>query len=120
MDRTLVPSASEVLSACGLAFLVLTSGCRYYQVPPPAPLTLEQIISMAQEGRTPDEIIAEIDKSRTLYELSAEDVIRLSDGGVDSRVIDYMLETHRRFLKRRYDPYWYPYYPYPPGWYYCW
>lgn len=116
MHRTLAPSLSVV------SIVVLITGCRSYQVLPPEPVTLEQIISMSQEGRTPEEIIAEIEKSRTLYELSADDVMMLSEGGVDPRVIDHMLETHRRFLRSRwrYDPYWYPYYPYPPGWYYCW
>ena len=109
-----------------LAIGALLAGCAVYQVPPPEPLTLEDIIAMSATGKTPEEIIAEIEKSRTLYDLRTEDILKLTEGGVDPRVIDYMLEAHQRALYRDryrysypyyYDPWWYgPYPPYPYYW----
>ena len=107
------------------AFLTtLLAGCTTPPPPPPDPVTLEQIIAMSSEGRTPEEIIQKIAKSRTLYELKTEDVLRLTDGGVDPVVIDFMLETHRRYIRYRYsypyyyDPWWYG--PYAPPFVYYW
>ena len=107
-------------------FALLLAGCKYYQVPPPDPVTLEDIIAMSLDGRTPEQIIGEIDKSRTLYELKTADILKLTEGGVDPKVIDHMLEVYRRALQSQYrymypyyyDPWWYG--PYPPGWYYGW
>lgn len=109
-----------------MVFALALVGCKYYQVPPPEPVTLEDIISMSLDGKTPEEIIAEIEKSRTLYELKTADILKLTEGGVDPKVIDYMLEVHRRALESRYR-YAYPYYydpwwwgPYPPYPFYYW
>ncbi len=98
-----------------VVLVALLAGCKFYQVPPPEPVTLENIIAMSQEDRTPEEIIAEIEKSRTLYKLETADILKLTEGGVDPKVVDYMLETHRRALESRYR-YRYPYY-YDPWWY---
>ncbi len=107
-----------------LVFALLLAGCKYYQVPPPEPVRLETIITMSQEGKTPEEIIAEIEKSRTLYRLETADILKLTEGGVDPTVVDYMLEIFRRALESQYryrypyyyDPWWYG--PYPPSYYF--
>ena len=110
-----------------LLCIAVTSGCRYYQVQPADPLTLESIIQMSSEGKTPEEILKEIENSRTVYELMTEDILKLKEGGVDPVVIDHMLATHRQAMESYYR-YSYPY-PYGPyyyhpyhhfSWYHCW
>lgn len=98
-----------------VAVLGMSSGC--YQVQPlPDPLPAARVVDMSGEGRSPEEIIGEIRKSRTVYFLRSGEVKALLEQGVDERVVDYMLETRIRDLERRhrydYYPYWYPYYPY--------
>lgn len=75
-------------------------GCRGETVAP-EPLTMAHVIDLAESGASAEDIIREIDETRAIYILSADDVIRLHDAGVDSRVIDHMLETHRTDLRRR-------------------
>ena len=89
-------------------------------------LTAQQIIEWSQQGVAPEEIIRKIDESGTVYILDSRDVVNLTEKGVDSRVIDRMMETQRRDIRRRYDyhRHYYYYYPPPPfayGWYGpCW
>lgn len=64
--------------------------------PPPAPLSLAEIISMAKAGSWDDDIIRRIESSGTVYRLGADDVVRLRKEGVSDRVINYMLETYTR------------------------
>jgi len=57
-------------------------------------------------------------------QLETADILKLTEGGVDPTVVDYMLERHRRALESQYryrypyyyDPWWYG--PYPPPFYY--
>jgi hypothetical protein len=80
------------------------------------PLTKADIISLTKAGVTDDEIIVRIDQTRTVFVLTADDVVTLREEGVSARVIDYMLETRVRAAaeeerrRARYDyppPYWY-------------
>jgi hypothetical protein len=111
-----------------IALLPLAGGCQYeiHEVPPPEPFTEMEIIRLSKEGVPPNDIIAKIRDSRTVYILDAKDVVRLHETGVDDKVIDYMLATQRWAIENRarlerstwYGPYWGPYPP-PPGfgWY---
>ena len=102
------------------------------------PLTAEEVIELAHQGKPSAEIIQKIEKSHTVYIMDSEDVVKLHEAGVEAEVIDHMLETYRRDLERRaqaearyYDPWYGPYpyygygaypYPYGLGWgySYCW
>ena len=85
------------------------SGC--HSPPPPLdPLTTTEIIALAGDHKAPEEIIAAIDHSRTVYILRARDVKDLLEKGVDDRVVDHMLETRIRDVERRYRYLSYPYY----------
>jgi hypothetical protein len=61
---------------------------------PEATYTLEAIVTDAKSGKTPGEMIAKIKSSESLYGLSASDVLRLNQQGVDVEVLDYMLESN--------------------------
>jgi hypothetical protein len=110
-----------------LALAPLLGGCTYPQVPPPEPFPETEIIRLSKEGVPPNDIIAKIRASRTVYILDARDVVKLHEAGVDDKVIDYMLDTHRWAIEHRarvdgyyywYGPYWGPYPPPPAfGWY---
>ena len=104
-----------------------------------ATYTLEEITTDAKQGKTPDEIIAKIKSSESLYDLDVSEVLMLNQQGVDVKVLDYIqvsnalakqnylaeeinkkerektqaLEAlnHQRLLQmnRFYDPFWSPY-----------
>lgn len=56
---------------------------------------------MTREGRTPEEIVDAMRRSRTVYIIDAGDVIKLHERGVDDRVIDHMLRTQAWDRARR-------------------
>jgi hypothetical protein len=87
---------------------LLMTACK--TTPPPAPLSLAEIISMKKAGAWDDDIIRRIESSRTVYRLGADDVVRLRNEGVSDRVINYMLETYTRAAvaeQQRRDSYFY-------------
>ncbi|MBN1915112.1 MAG: hypothetical protein JW769_04415 [Parachlamydiales bacterium] len=59
------------------------------------PLTINDIIKLAQGGVSDDTIIRYIDDTNTRYNLSEAQVDRLHKGGVSQRVINYMINTGR-------------------------
>jgi hypothetical protein len=77
------------------AFAILGAGCK--TTPPPTPLTQTDIISMTKTGMTDQEIINRIDATRTVFRLSADNVVTLRQEGVSDRVVTYMLDTYTRF-----------------------
>ncbi len=58
-----------------------------------APLTLADVKAMTKAGVNEDTIIAQINNSRTVFHLNANDIIDLHDAGVSQRVITYMINT---------------------------
>lgn len=115
---TTVQHASS-LTGCGNALvpcflacflLGLTPGCQSGAESLPA-VTREQIVALTREGKPVEEIVHEIRRSRTIYDLKAVEVKELLDGGVDERVVDYMMETRIWDLEERYRRMYY--YPYP-------
>jgi hypothetical protein len=121
-----VPKKPPHLSLSLACAWALTS-CSVYQIPPREPLTTEQIVQLTREGQPPEVIIDKIRASGTVYIMSADDVVKLNEQGVDKKVIDEMLQTEKRDLQRRayyHYPYWYPHghvhygVVYDPWW--CW
>jgi len=78
-----------------LSLSILVTGCK--TTPPPTPLTQTDIISMTKAGMTDQEIINRIDATRTVFRLSADNVVILRQEGVSDRVVTYMLDTYTRF-----------------------
>jgi len=121
MQRTNLPRHTGLAGAV-LVLGVLLAGCA--TTPAPPPVTVEQVVMMSQEGVVPDEIIAKMEDSDTVYRLSGSELARLKERGVPDEVLDYMQDTYvdyeRSRVYRHYDPWWGPPYAaaYPYwGWY---
>jgi uncharacterized protein (DUF433 family) len=77
------------------ALTISAAGCK--TTPPPTPLTQTDIISMTKAGMTDQEIINRIDGTRTVFRLTADNVVTLRQEGVSDSVVTYMLDTYTRF-----------------------
>ena len=116
-----------IIALAAIALALTITGCS--QVPPryvgvPVPLTQQDIIEMTGLEATDEEIMAEIDNSGTVFNLTVGDIAKLNEAGVSEGVVNFMLETpHRRvrviervrYVPSYYDPWgydpWYdPYY----------
>ena len=65
----------------------------YARVDQGQPLSVADVKALARAGSNDDVIISQIRNSRTIYHLSAADIIDLRDAGVSNRVIDFMINT---------------------------
>ncbi len=65
----------------------------YVRVDQGQPLGVADVKALARSGINDDVIISQIRNSRTVYHLSAADIIDLRDAGVTNRVIDFMINT---------------------------
>ena len=57
------------------------------------PLTLADVKALAAAGVSDEVIVSQIRSSRTIYRLSANEIIDLHDAGISNRVIDFMVNT---------------------------
>lgn len=62
---------------------------------PMAALPLEQVVALARQGVTAEEIIARIAASASRYRLSAGQILELARQGVPATVLDHMLTAER-------------------------
>lgn len=65
----------------------------YQRVEQGQPLSLADIKALAKAGIADDIIVSQIRTSRSVYRLSAADIIDLRDSGVSNKVIDFMINT---------------------------
>ena len=65
----------------------------YAKVDQGAPLSIADVKALAKAGISEDVIINQINNSRTVFHLSAADIIDLRDAGVTDKVINYMIDT---------------------------
>jgi Glycine zipper/WXXGXW repeat (2 copies) len=65
----------------------------YARVEQGQPLSVADVKAMGQAGVSEDIILAQIRNSRTVYHLSAADIIDLHNAGVSDRIIDFMIGT---------------------------
>lgn len=108
-----------------LALVALgTIGCATTK-PRPVPLTQEDVKAMVASGLTDEDVIRRIDSTGTVFVLSADDVVRLREGGLSDRLVTYMLDTKTRAAvdyERRRSSYYavpYPYYGFGFGYDYA-
>jgi len=57
------------------------------------PLTVGDVKAMSKAGIAEDAIITKIRDSRTIFHLSASDILDLHNSGVSQKVLDYMITT---------------------------
>ncbi len=60
-------------------------------------ITVEEIVTLSKLGVQPSEIIAQIDKDRTVFHLQTAQILELRRQGVDDAVIRHMMETPKLF-----------------------
>ena len=66
-------------------------------------VTVPEIIEMTKAGATDQEIINEIQQSKTVYKLDGNAYARLRQIGVSNNVINYMQETYTDEIQNRQD-----------------
>jgi hypothetical protein len=60
-------------------------------IPPPvARLTLDDLVRLAKEGNSAEQIIAQIKATDSMYDLTPSQSVDLSHKGVDAKVLDYI------------------------------
>lgn len=67
---------------------------------PPPPLAPAEIVALAKAGEMPANIITRIQTSRTVYNLTASQLVQLSHDGVPDVVLDYMQRTQLQEIAR--------------------
>lgn len=102
LPRTLVFGATIGLMSCVANFAVAAPESSQVSngLPAlPAPgLSLDEIISLAQQGQQAEAIISRIRSTGSYYRLSAGDVISLRARGLPLAVIDHILVSERQAL----------------------
>jgi hypothetical protein len=98
-----------------LAALLAASGCATVSVPP---LSAADVMALAKQGKSAEEIIAELKRTDTVLALRASDYVALHKAGVPDEVLDYLQLVQIDEIRwRERSLYWYgPYY----GRYYGW
>ena len=126
----LSPHARCTPAAIGLvvvAAVVCLAGCVMVSDPPPAPVTVPQVVELSKAGVPADEVIRKMQASGTVYRLQASQFTQLQTDGVPGAVIDYMQQTYLDAVARdasynewshwrMSDDYWYGGVPF--GWQY--
>ena len=98
-----------------LAALLTAAGCATVSVPP---LSAADVMALAKQGKSAEEIIAELKRTDTVLALRASDYVALHQAGVPDEVLDYLQFVQIDEIRwRERSLYWYgPYY----GRYYGW
>lgn len=124
--RKLIVAASLVLAA-------FVTGCSAFTTLNERAVSADDVIKMSSAGIGADVIIRQIEVTRSRFELTPNDIIRLKESGVDEKVLTVMIETKGYppsydngygydYYDSRFDYYhsWYPvamHYPYPYRYY---
>ncbi len=86
----------------GLVFLAYVGGLAAQEAPPPTPVATPQtrpyqdIIKLWKANLSEDFIRRQIESSATVYDLSADEIIRCRDAGLPEGLINVMLQTTKR------------------------
>jgi hypothetical protein len=96
--------------------LLLIGGC--VSVPPPDPITMDEIVSLSAAGADSPALVHALETRPLGFALSFENLKKLESRGVPPAVIDLLMSStvdrRARALAPRYVPYWYdPWYPGP-------
>ncbi len=84
-----------------LMALVGISGCASLFEPEPVPMTLEQVVALAKSGKDAQAIIQEIQKSQTMFDVTASQYAKLSRDGVHDAVLDFMQNGQLKMAERQ-------------------
>ena len=92
---------AKLTGAAALMTLLVLSGCATMGASERQPITLEQIVAMAKEGKDAAAINREIKESRTTYDVMASQYAKLSRDGVPDEVIDFMQRGQLKMAERQ-------------------
>jgi len=71
-------------------------------IPPPvARLTLDDMVRLTKEGKSAEQIIAQIKASDSMYDLTPSQSVELSNQGVDAKVLDYIHESREAAVRNQ-------------------
>ncbi len=71
---------------------------------PSQPLGTADVKLLAKSGISDEVIISQIQNSRTVYRLTAPEILDLKDAGVSEKVIDFMINTPSMYRSTRPPP----------------
>jgi hypothetical protein len=83
-----------------LAAIALAGGCATTG-PRPAPLAREDIVLLAKSGATAPQIVERLRETGTVLELSATDILQMSESGVPREALDYLQAVQIADLRQR-------------------
>ena len=94
------PLAAPFARIAAAALLLALAGCATGPFgEPPKPIAPEEVVTMAKSGDTAANIIGALQKSRTVYNLTASQFAQLSKDGVPDAVLDYMQQTQLKEIE---------------------
>ena len=82
---------------CLALMIVFTMGMSSLGISDALAVTKEEIITLTRLGIGKDEVIKTIEKDRTVFELTVQDILQLRRAGVHPDAIKLMLESKQRF-----------------------
>jgi len=118
------PASARVATGIVAALLLLASACSHA---PWAhrfghPVHVSEVVALSQHGVPPEQIIAKMNRSGLVYNLSEDEYVEIRKRGVTPQVIEYMHATYRQalsqFPKIGEDPYYGCWYLGPDGYWY--
>lgn len=68
---------------------------------PVAKLTLDDLVRLTQEGNSPEQVIAQIRSTDSMYDLTPSQSLDLSRRGVDAKVLDYIHESREAAVRNQ-------------------
>ena len=89
----------SLLASTLTATALLLGGCATLGVPEIPPLTLEQVVDLAKQGKDGPTIIGEMKRTHTSYDVTASQYAKLSRDGVPDAVLDYMQQGQIRMAE---------------------
>ncbi len=92
-------SFRSTLAAVLLAALVPVIGATQ-EAPPSAPLSVEEVVKMSQNGFAEDVIITKIKKNGKPFDLSTDELIEIRKLGVSDNVIKYLLDPSQPYAPK--------------------
>ncbi|MGM0577583.1 MAG: tetratricopeptide repeat protein [Myxococcota bacterium] len=85
------PAGRALLSALALGAVLLVA------TPDARAISQEEVITLTKLGIAPEEIIQAIEKDRSVFDLSVQDILSLKKADVDEKVIQFMLATPKKY-----------------------
>jgi hypothetical protein len=80
--------------------VVIIQSCVVYTPYSQQKVSVPDIVQMSKDGMSSKDIIAEIQQSRSVYGLKADQLAKLHDEGVQDSVLNYMEESHLNAVRR--------------------